>query len=237
MWSIEPPSSTTRLASAAYSSGVYGIAGHWSRLATAPEIEQVRITGSSRLMTARYLDRRAVGLLTGMTLTEETRHGFAMTVSAPTAVVVTDAERRLKAVLRITAGVLLALAVAGAIGTIAAALREPPWIGSAVAAGVLLAPIAMYAAGEPRRRRGLVWILVATLLLAAGAQAAYAIAGKPQLALLIVVAAVQGGLAVTVALAARAAQRPEAPARGHWPREANAGLKPVLLVLAAALVA
>src|SRR3954453_10777552 len=112
MWIIEPPSSTIPRASAAYSSGVYGMAGHWSRLATAPEIEQVRITGSSRLMTARYLDRRAVGLLTGMTLTEETRHGFAMTVSAPTAVVVTDAERRLKAVLRITAGVLLALAVA-----------------------------------------------------------------------------------------------------------------------------
>src|SRR3954451_6878730 len=126
-WIIDAPSSTARRASAAYSSGVYGIAGHWSRLATAPEIEQVRITGSSRLMTARYLDRRAVGLLTGMTLTQETRHGFAMTVSALTAVVVTDAERRLNAVLRITAGVLLALAVAAAIGTIAAALREPPW--------------------------------------------------------------------------------------------------------------
>ena len=45
MWIIEPPSSTIRRASAAYSSGVYGIAGHWSRLATAPEIEQVRMTG------------------------------------------------------------------------------------------------------------------------------------------------------------------------------------------------
>ena len=51
MWIIEPPSSTIRRASAAYSSGVYGIAGHWSRLATAPEIEQVMITGSSRLMS------------------------------------------------------------------------------------------------------------------------------------------------------------------------------------------
>ena len=46
MWIIEPPSSTIRRASAAYSSGVYGIAGHWSRLATAPEIAQVTITGS-----------------------------------------------------------------------------------------------------------------------------------------------------------------------------------------------
>ena len=52
MWIIEPPSSTIRRASAAYSSGVYGIAGHWSRLATAPEIEQVMMAGSSkRLMS------------------------------------------------------------------------------------------------------------------------------------------------------------------------------------------
>src|SRR5690349_21289264 len=52
MWIIEPPSSTIRRASAAYSSGVYGIAGHWSRLATAPEIGHVRMTGSSRLMAS-----------------------------------------------------------------------------------------------------------------------------------------------------------------------------------------
>src|SRR5437763_738343 len=59
MWIIEPPSSTTRRASAAYSSGVYGIAGHWSRLATVPEIELVRITGSSkRLMRAPPPRRR-----------------------------------------------------------------------------------------------------------------------------------------------------------------------------------
>src|SRR3954468_19359928 len=47
MWIITPPSSTIRRASAAYSSGVYGIAGHWSRLASAPEMAQVRMTGSS----------------------------------------------------------------------------------------------------------------------------------------------------------------------------------------------
>src|SRR3954451_18064838 len=47
-----PPSSTMRRASAAYSSGVYGIAGHWSRLASDPEIEQVMTTGSSRLKAA-----------------------------------------------------------------------------------------------------------------------------------------------------------------------------------------
>ena len=50
MWIIDAPSSTARRASAAYSSGVYGIAGHWSRLATTPEIEQVMMTGSSRLI-------------------------------------------------------------------------------------------------------------------------------------------------------------------------------------------
>src|SRR5919112_2117907 len=48
MWIIDPPSSTTRRASAAYSSGVYGIAGHWSRFATAPLIEFVMTTGSSK---------------------------------------------------------------------------------------------------------------------------------------------------------------------------------------------
>src|SRR3954464_5204193 len=49
MWIMLPPSSTIRRASAAYSSGVYGIAAHCSRLATAPEMAQVRMTGSSRL--------------------------------------------------------------------------------------------------------------------------------------------------------------------------------------------
>src|SRR5947209_13102687 len=49
MWTITPPSSAMRRASAPYSSGVYGIAGHWSRLASDPEIEQVMTTGSSRL--------------------------------------------------------------------------------------------------------------------------------------------------------------------------------------------
>src|SRR4051812_31026917 len=49
MWTWTPPSSTILRASAAYSSGVYGIAGHWSRVASDPEMEQARTTGSSRL--------------------------------------------------------------------------------------------------------------------------------------------------------------------------------------------
>src|SRR3954452_11103124 len=55
MWIIDPPSSTALRASAAYSSGVYGIAGHWSRFATAPLIELVITTGSLKLM--RFLLR------------------------------------------------------------------------------------------------------------------------------------------------------------------------------------
>src|ERR1700754_2018246 len=58
MWMCTPPSSTIRRASAAYSSGVYGIAGHWSRLASAPEMAQVMTTGSSRLKALRSLRRR-----------------------------------------------------------------------------------------------------------------------------------------------------------------------------------
>ena len=54
MWT--PPSSTIRRASAAYSSGVYGIAGHWSRLAIAPEIAQVMTAGSRHAHTGTTPD-------------------------------------------------------------------------------------------------------------------------------------------------------------------------------------
>ena len=157
-----------------------------------------------------------------------------MTVSAPSRVVITDAERRLAAVLRAGAGLLLALTVAAAIGTIADALREPPWIGSAVAAGVLMALLAIYAAGEPVRRRGLASILVVMLLAADAAQAAFAIADRGSTVLIIVIGGVELVLAAVIAAAALAARRgePLAPA-GHWPSAASAGLKPVLAVLAA----
>ena len=60
MWIIEQPSSTARFASAAYSSGVYGIAGHCSRFATAPEIEQVMMQGwSSRHRRSCLMSRPA----------------------------------------------------------------------------------------------------------------------------------------------------------------------------------
>src|SRR3954451_22887689 len=62
MWIIEPPSSTIRRASAAYSSGVYGMAGHWSRLATAPEMLQVMMAGSSKRLMGGGGSRAAEGL-------------------------------------------------------------------------------------------------------------------------------------------------------------------------------
>src|SRR3954465_10914968 len=48
-WIITPPSSAIRRASAAYSAGVYGMAGPCSRPASEPETAQVRMTGSSTL--------------------------------------------------------------------------------------------------------------------------------------------------------------------------------------------
>src|SRR3954453_21339681 len=50
MWIITPPASAIRRASAAYSAGVYGMAGHCSRPASAPGTAQVTMTGSSRLI-------------------------------------------------------------------------------------------------------------------------------------------------------------------------------------------
>src|SRR3954449_3077010 len=55
MWIIDAPSSTARRASEAYSSGVYGIAAHWSRFATAPLMLLVITTGSLKLI--RFLLR------------------------------------------------------------------------------------------------------------------------------------------------------------------------------------
>src|SRR3954465_6505626 len=56
-WIITAPPSTARRASAAYSAGVYGIAGHCSREASAPETAQVRMTGSLRAL--EQLSQRA----------------------------------------------------------------------------------------------------------------------------------------------------------------------------------
>jgi choline dehydrogenase-like flavoprotein len=154
-----------------------------------------------------------------------------MTVGARTAEGVTDAERRLTRVLRIAAGILLA----ATLGAIAAAeigdgLREPPWVGPLAGAGALAVLVALYAAGEPVRRAGLVRVLALTLAVAALAQAAYAIAGEEPVAVLLIVAAAELAVAVAVLLAARGARR-QAPPGLAWPSDADAGLKPVLLAL------
>jgi choline dehydrogenase-like flavoprotein len=160
-----------------------------------------------------------------------------MTADAPTAVGVTDAERRLKAVLRAVAAILLAMTVAAlVVAEIGDGLREPPWVAVAVGAGVLAAQVAIFAAGEPRRRAGLVAVLLLMLAVAALAQVAYAIAGEGDLAALLAVAAVELGLAAAVLLAALAARRSRRgsgppPPSGHWPSDADAGLRPVLFVL------
>src|SRR3954452_14541122 len=75
MWIIEPPSSTTRRASAAYSSGVYGIAGHWSRLATVPLIELVMTTGWSKRLIGSPQSRERPHLTEVVALALERRAG------------------------------------------------------------------------------------------------------------------------------------------------------------------
>lgn len=162
-----------------------------------------------------------------------------------------DPERRLKRLLRAVslflAALTAALLVVYEIGAIGSALREPPWVAGALAAGVLLAALCAFAAADPRRRAGLVAILAASLAVAALAQLAYLLAGEgaerplgaeatssdlamvPLLALELVVG-------TAVALAARAARRTRGdppPPTGYWASGADAGLRPVLVVLGA----
>jgi hypothetical protein len=143
----------------------------------------------------------------------------------------TGAERRLVVVLRAVAGALLALTVAGIVAAeIGDGLKQPPWIGTAVGTGALAVLVALYAAGEPRRRAGLVGVLLLMLGVAAVAQLVYAIAGEDDAVALLTVAAVELALAAAVALAARAAHRPDPPPPGgYWPSAADKGLRPVLL--------
>src|SRR3954465_7310682 len=75
MWIIEAPSSTARLASEAYSSGVYGIAGHWSRFATAPLIEFVITTGLLKLIVLLALSMGWADLAQVVALADELAPG------------------------------------------------------------------------------------------------------------------------------------------------------------------
>ena len=78
---IPGPHSLLTLSSAAYSAGVYGIAGHCSRFARAPEMAQVRITGSSRAMAGdSYTPSRGA---TARAATSA-RPGAGLVISMPT---------------------------------------------------------------------------------------------------------------------------------------------------------
>jgi choline dehydrogenase-like flavoprotein len=80
----------------------------------------------------------------------------AATVVAPTA-----AERRLSALLRALAGVLFVAAVVYAIGPfVGDFFREPPFVANSVVKVSLLGLACLYAAGDVRRRRGLVGIVI-----------------------------------------------------------------------------
>ncbi len=138
--------------------------------------------------------------------------------------------KRLAAVLRVVAGALLALTVAGIVAAeFSDRLQQPPWIATSVGAGVLAVLVALYAAGEPRRRAGLIGVLVLMLAVAALAQVAAAVAGEGDAVAMLVLAAFELGLAAAVAVAARGSE--PLPPNGHWPSAADAGLRPVLLVL------
>ena len=167
----------------------------------------------------------------------------------------TDPERRLKRLLRaaslLLAALTAALVVTYEIGAIGSALREPPWVAGTLAAGVLLAALGALAAADPRRRSGLVAILVLALATAAAAQLAYLLAGEgaerplgpeatssdlamaPLLALELL-------LAAAVAIVARAARRARGdprPPQSHWASAADAGLRPILAILGALAIA
>jgi choline dehydrogenase-like flavoprotein len=158
-----------------------------------------------------------------------------------------DAERRLKRLLRIAAGLFLvliaALIVAHVIGALGAALREPPWVGGAVGTGLLLMMVCAYAAGDPRRRPGLVGVLAVTLVAAALAQLAYLLAGTGSArplgeevtssdSIMILVLALEAGVLAAAAAARRAQLEGAAsPAMTHWRSDADAGLRPLLVVL------
>ena len=135
--------------------------------------------------------------------------------------------------LRVVAGA----GVASTLGLVLAfvladTLQEPPWLGPAAGAGALLALTACYAAGEPRRRAGLESIVVLMLGVAVTAQVAYAIAGKGTEAAMLVVAALELGLAGWLVLGPEH-DGPEPPDVNFWPSDADAGLRPVLLVVGA----
>src|SRR5262245_58092099 len=90
--------------------------------------------------------------------------------TATATVAPTAAERRLRALLRALAGVLFAAAIVYAIGPfIGDFFREPPFVGNSVVKVSILGLASLYAAGDVRRRRPLIAIVIAAHLVSIAA--------------------------------------------------------------------
>jgi choline dehydrogenase-like flavoprotein len=156
-------------------------------------------------------------------------------------------EWRLKRLLRFLAVLLVPLTVALVVYELAAAgsaLHGPPWIAGTVGAGMLLASLCAYASADPRRRSGLVWMICIWLAVAAVTQLAYLLAGEGAQEPLgaemtfwdfamIPTLAVEAALLVAVLIVARGARSAgsQPPQQGYWSSGADAGLRPVLVVI------
>src|SRR3954451_9988235 len=91
----------------------------------------------------------------------------ATAMAAPTA-----AERRLRALLRALAGVLFVAAIVYATAPfIGDFSREPPFVGNSVVKVSVLGLASLYAAGDVRRRRPLVAIVIAAHVVSLAAMA------------------------------------------------------------------
>ncbi len=92
--------------------------------------------------------------------------------TATATVAPTAAERRLRALLRALAGVLFVAAIVYAIGPfIGDFFRQPPFVGNSVVKVSVLGLACLYAAGDVRRRRPLVAIVIAAHLVSLAAMA------------------------------------------------------------------
>src|SRR3954468_17924907 len=92
--------------------------------------------------------------------------------TATATVAPTAAERRLRALLRALAGVLFVAAIAYAIGPfIGDFFREPPFVGNSVVKVSVLGLASLYAAGDVRRRRPLIAIVIAAPVVSLAAMA------------------------------------------------------------------
>src|SRR3954470_5818135 len=92
--------------------------------------------------------------------------------TATATVAPTAAERRLRALLRALAGVLFVAAIVYAIGPfIGDFFREPPFVGNSVVKVSVLGLASLYAAGDVRRRRPLIAIVIAAHVISIAAMA------------------------------------------------------------------